>query len=602
MKRPHLKISLFDKFGLWVDGELVSSLGGDRPITLLAYLLLHRHTPQSRQQLAYTLWPDSTDSQARANLRNLYFTLRHTLPRADSLLLADSTTIQWLPDICLSLDVADFEGALLAAGATESIQEKIKHLEAAVNLYRGDLLPGNYDDWIIPYREEFHQANIDALHQLVALYQHQQEYRAASRIGQKLLQLDPLDETTYVNLMRLHALSGDRAGVRRIFEQCATALQRELDIEPSPATLAAFERFFRQEAPLPIIKERPDELASLRCRPLPVPPTQFIGREAELAYLAELLAHPECRLLTITGPGGMGKTRLALQSAVRHQAIFVDGVVFVPLAPVQEACRLASSVAAAMELEVGETDAAERLLFDYLYQKKLLLILDNFEHLMPGVRLISQLLTQSPRLKLIVTSRKRLLLQEEWVVEINGLFLPDHPSLENLAENNAAALFVHHAHRASSQFQPDAADYEAIFEICELLEGVPLSIELAASWVRIVSCPDILAEIRHSLDFLQATHHHIPERHRNLQAVFDHSWRLLSAREQQILRRLAVIQGSFDRDDAEKVAGATLLDLISLADNALLRYVKPDRYILHDLIRQYARKQLLEAGEAQPAA
>ncbi|MBE2225485.1 MAG: hypothetical protein IAF02_28375, partial [Anaerolineae bacterium] len=343
---PQLKISLFGEFSLVYQGKPAPSFSGDRPISLLAYLLLHRQTAVSRQHLAFTLWPDSSDSQARANLRNLFYTLRQTLPAADTYLAADSMTLQWRTDADFSLDVAEFEAALMAAKTAVTDTDKIAQLETAVTLYQGDLLPGNYDDWIIPLREELRQTYLDSLHQLVQLREQNGDYRAAARISQRLIQHDPLDEPAYVQLMRLYALSGDRAGVRRVYEQCATSLRRELDVEPGSVTQAAYEQLLRLEA-APIPESQPAPIPS-RPQPLPTPATPFIGREAELAHIAELLADPTCRLLTIVGQGGIGKTRLALETAVGHQPVFADGVVWVSLTALQTPTQLASAIAEAL--------------------------------------------------------------------------------------------------------------------------------------------------------------------------------------------------------------------------------------------------------------
>ena len=336
MANSRLQITLFGEFGLVHAGQPAPTFSGERPIALLAYLLLHRQTAVSRQHLAFTLWPDSSDSQARANLRNLFYTLRQTLPDADSYLAADAMTLQWRSDADFTLDVAEFEAALASAKTAVTDQEKLDWLETAVSLYKGDLLPGNYDDWIIPLRETLRQAYLDALHYLVGLLEQAGDYRAAARTVQRLIQHDPLDEPAYVQLMRLHALSGDRAGVRRVYEQCVLILQRELEVEPGSATQVAYEQLLRLEAPPATLPTWPTEPAgqmtpsvaprqAIQPAPLPVSATQFIGREAELAQIAERLAEPACRLLTIVGPGGIGKTRLALQTAGGHRPVFADG-------------------------------------------------------------------------------------------------------------------------------------------------------------------------------------------------------------------------------------------------------------------------------------
>ncbi|MBX3057289.1 MAG: tetratricopeptide repeat protein [Anaerolineae bacterium] len=589
----HLTITLFGEFALIPTDKPAVSMSGDRPISLLAYLLLHRHTAVSRQHLAYTLWPDSSDSQARANLRNLFFTLRQTIPDADNFLAADSMTLQWRADSDYTLDVAEFEAALAAAKTAITATDKVALLETAVSLYKGDLLPGNYDDWIIPRREELRQVYLDALHQLVALLEQQQDFRAAARTGQRLLQLDPLDETAYVHLMRLYARSGDRAGVRRVYDLCVTTLRRELDVEPAPATQAAYEQFRRQEAPAalpePPLPEPPPPAA--RPRPLPQPGTPFVGREVELAHLSEWLADPGCRLITIVGPGGMGKTRLALETAVAHQRIFPDGVAFVDLAPIRDAGLVAATIAQVVANSAPERSAHPSQLIPALADKTLLLVIDNMEHVLDVADLLPDILRGAPGVKLLVTSRQRLELAEEWLFDLGGLPLPDAQTPP--AENSAVALFVQAAKRANRHFDLTAAEETAVGRICRLVGGIPLALQLAAAWVRVLSCAEIAAEIERDLDFLAGSQRHLPERQRSMRAVFDYAWQLLTPAEQAAARRLAVFRGGFTRQTAESVAGASLPVLSVLVERALVNRSGDGRYHLHELVRQYLLHKLL---------
>ncbi|MAT99808.1 MAG: hypothetical protein CL608_21925 [Anaerolineaceae bacterium] len=588
-----LHISLLGEFSLVFQGKPVSSLSGDRPISLLAYLLLHRQTAVSRQHLAFTLWPDSSDSQARANLRNLFYTLRQTLPDADTYLAGDSMTLQWRSDAPLELDVAEFEAALAAAQSAASDVEKQTWLETAVTLYKGDLLPDNYDDWIIPLRETLRHAYLDALHQLMHLLEEAGDYRAAARYGQRLLQSDPLDETAYVQLMRLHAFSGDRAGVRRLYETCVTTLRRELDVEPGPATQAAYEQLLRLEAPAPSLELEGRPAASqLRPLPLPVPATTFIGREAELAHVAELLAEPTCRLLTIVGPGGIGKTRLALQTAEGHRPIFADGVTWVALTGMQTPDHLATAIAEALNYRLRGSTNAELELIPLLAAKELLLVLDNFEHLLPAADFLTRLLSQTTAVKLLITSRQPLELQEEWRFDLGELALPDTLTAESLAQNSAVQLFVQSARRVSTAFTPTDNDFPIIVRICQQVDGMPLGIELAASWTRLLSCAEIAAEIEKDLDFLAVSLRNVPPRHRSLRAVFDHSWQMLTPDEQQILLRLSIFQGGFTREAAAQVAAANLPQLSALVDRSLVQRTAVGRYSLHNVIGQYAAERL----------
>jgi predicted ATPase/DNA-binding SARP family transcriptional activator len=594
MVKP-LEIHLLGQFNLIHDGRPLTAFQADRPQTLLAYLLLHRQAPQFRRHLAFLLWPDSTESQAMGNLRNLLYTVRHALPDAESYLAVDKLTMQWRPDAPFSLDVADFEEALTAVHQTTDPAVARRRLEQAVSLYRGDLLPANYDDWLVPIRQEMAARYQAALLQLIGLLEEAGEYQTAVPHARHLFQQDPLNETGVIRLMRLYTHSGDRSGLRRLYQECVTILREELGVEPAPATQAAYEELLQlavDVAPKPVAAP----VVPLP-RPLPIPATPFIGREVELYEIGQLLADPHCRLLTITGPGGMGKTRLALQTAITQQSHFPNGVAYVPLRALHSADFLAPAITSALNLTLaGSLDTAGQLLH-FLTSKKMLILLDNFEHLLDGVDLVAGILAQTSGVKLLVTSRQRLDLQEEWSFALGEFTLPAAPVAEEMAANSAVTLFVQSARRAGSGFNLTTADYPAVTEICRLVSGLPLGIELAASWTRLLSCAEIAQEIERGIDFLTVSTRNIPAQHHNLRTVFDQSWELLTAAEQQLLQALTIFQGGFTRPAATNVAGATLPMLSSLIDKSLLRRVGADRYSLHELVRQYAAERLRANGQ-----
>ncbi len=313
-----------------------------------------------------------------------------------------------------------------------------------------------------------------------------------------------------------------------------------------------------------------------------------------MANLAELLAEPHVRLLSITGPGGIGKTQLALQTARGHTTIFTDGAAFIDLAPVSDVDLLAQTIAAGIGVKLSAADNAEPDLLAAIQDKELLLVLDNFEHLLDGAPLLSAILETAAAVKIVVTSRERLNLHQEWTYALGGLPIPEPGT--NWEENSAVQLFVQSARHANASFALKAEDSNAITRICTLVEGMPLGIQLAAAWVRMLSPQEIAEEIERNLSFLESTHRDVPDRHRSLETVVEHSWQLLAAGEQQILQALSVFRGGFDRSAAEKVACANLMVLSSLVDKSLVRRTSTGRYSLHEVVRQYAAARLESAG------
>ncbi|HEX5502342.1 MAG TPA: tetratricopeptide repeat protein [Thermomicrobiales bacterium] len=342
-------------------------------------------------------------------------------------------------------------------------------------------------------------------------------------------------------------------------------------------------RPFRGDARL---SQRPD---------LPARQTSFVGRQLELAELAELLAAPDCRLLTILGPGGIGKTRLALEAATAVRGRFADGVAFAPLQAVAGAAALAPALATALGCaHTGRADARDQVA-RALRPARLLLILDNVEHLLEAAPWLSELLAAAPGLRLLATSREALNLQEEWRYPLAGLTVPDEGA-DDPAQAEAVRLFAERA----QQVRPDfalAAERAGVVRLCRLVEGLPLALELAAVWVRILSCAAIADEIERTIAFLASDLRNVPARHRSMHAAFDHSWTLLAEEDRRAFRRLAVFRGGFTHEAAARVAGATLPLLSSLVDKSLVRRAAGGRFSLHALLRQYADEHLRAAPE-----
>jgi predicted ATPase/transcriptional regulator with XRE-family HTH domain len=338
---------------------------------------------------------------------------------------------------------------------------------------------------------------------------------------------------------------------------------------------------------------------------LPVSPTPLIGRQSELEELTRLQSDPQCRLLTLVGPGGIGKTRLAIEIAARSGDLFADGIYFVPLAAINSTRFLVPAIADALDFAFQSASSADpkTQLFNYLQTKQILLLVDNLEHLLsgPGIELFSELLANTLQVKVLSTSRESLGLHGEWVFEVLGLPVPDNSSPDGFEQDTSIELFIQRARRAHVGFDATPQDLSAILKICRLVDGMPLAIELAAAWARTLSCDEIAYEIERGLDFLSVNTRDLPARHRSMRAVFDQTWRLLSEDEKLILVRLSVFRGGFRREAAEQVAEATLSLLNALVTKSLIRRNITGRYDLHELIRQFAAEQNGKYQEEQIA-
>lgn len=329
--------------------------------------------------------------------------------------------------------------------------------------------------------------------------------------------------------------------------------------------------------------------------------TPFIGRSQEIAEISELLSDPSCRLITLVGPGGIGKTRLAMEVAERNRIAFRDGVFFVPLAPLTRSADIIAAIAETMPFYFQQSDRDLRTeFFDFLedkQSKRILLVLDNFEHLLDGVDIVSEILDATTNLKIIATSREALNLQEEWIRRISGLAYPDTKSDTPLEEYGAVQLFLDRARRIRGDFAL-SEDISGVIEICRLLEGMPLAIELAVGWLQTLQPSHIAREIESGINILCTRLRNLPERHRSIRSVFDNSWNFLAEDEQLVFQKLSIFRGGFTRDAAAAVAGASLNSLASLVDKSLVRLSQSGRYDIHELLRQYGAERLDAANRS----
>jgi len=621
-----LHIALFGYPRITQDGQVLE-VERRRTAALLAFLVLTGQ-PQGRETLAALFWPDQDASTARAGLRRELSRLAALTGRER--LQANRLQAAFVLQPGDRVDVLEFrEAAARAAAHPHSggalCPDCLKAAGQAVELYTAGFLTGfglpdspGFDEWQFFEAESLRERLAGALQRLADHYEGAQAYDAALPYARRLLALDPLHEPAQRRLMRLYALDGQQAAALRQYQEAVRLLEAELGAEPEAETQALHQAIrSRQLGPPEQASPRiaagstlsPEEFLTpaQQRHNLPVPRRPLVGRQALLEGLVRLLASdPAGRLVTLTGPGGSGKTRLALEAAWEFarrwegtrgpDMPFQDGLAFIPLAAVSDPAEIIPAIANGVGLTCSAgPEEHRRQLSAFLQPKRMLLVLDNFEQLVEAgsAGLLDELLEAAPGVRLLVTSRMRLNLRLEQLFPVPGLDL--EPPTDARADEDAygaALLFCQCARQVQPGFAPGPQEMQAVMQICRLVGGLPLAIELAAAWVEVLTLEEIAAEIGRSLDFLEGRWQDLPERQRSLRAVIESAWALLSSDEQRVLMAAGVFPAGFNRTALQAVAGAGLKEIQGLASKSWLRSISGGRFLLHELQRQYALEKL----------
>lgn len=557
-----LHVKILGGLQLTIDGQVVSGFISNKAQGIFYYLLLNRNQVHLRSTLAALFWGEMPDEDAATNLRQAIANLKRLF---EPYLDITRHSVAVLAECPLWIDAEAF----VQSGDP--------------TLYQGELLKGfsvaecpEFEEWLTTERERFHLLARQCLHKTAQAQIAAGEMPAAIMTLHRALNLDPLQEEFQRQLMLALALDGQRGAALSQFEACRTLLRRELAVEPEVATVRLFQRI----------------RAAQRLHELPAETTPFVGREAEMRELSIRLVDPSCHLITIIGLGGIGKTRLALRAAHRHVQRMLHGAVMVNLTAIETLPQFFSMLAEMLGCSPTGEGGIRAHLLNFLREKHILLLLDNFEQLIgQATEFLTEVIRLAPEVKLMVTSRERLNVRGEWALALQGLPFADDSQPSDQAPM-AQTLFWTTARLVRGDDLLTNQERDAVTRICRLVDGMPLAIELAAAWSRLLTCEELASEIASHLMSLETSARDSDERHRSLRAVFDQSWALFTAQERHVLMALAIFPTSFTRKAAEQVARATLPMLFSLVDKMLLRREANQRFSLHDMVRQYLYENL----------
>ena len=568
---PPFQLALLGPPLLRIAGQPVT-VRSRKPLALLAYLAVSGQSV-GRDSLAALLWPDHDQTSSRAYLRNALWVLSKA--GLEEWLALDGDAISLRPGF--ELDVAELrrladETRQHTHPAEAACPDCLARLRAAADLYRDSFLAGftlrdspEFDDWQSFQAELLRQEFARVLERLVALVERAADGEAGIGYARRWVAVNSLNEAAHRGLMRLYAQTGKRALALKQYETLAQVLDEELGAEPDATSRQLFAEIsagrFQGVAAVEIPPAGAPAAAAAPRPPhnLPAQLTCFVGRQRDMAQLQALL-EDENRLLTLIGPGGSGKTRLALEAAAGLLDRFQDGVFFVNLAAVDREDLVPSAMASALGMFEAPGRPLVDLLKEQLRDRQLLLVLDNFEHLMGAAALVADLLAVAPRLTVLVTSREVLRLYGEQVYDLPPLELPslDPPApYADLLENEAVQLFVQRARAVQPSFELNEQNAPLVAEICVRLDGLPLAIELAAARTGLFSLAQLCAQLHQQpgdrLKVLRGGPRNAHARQRTLSGMIDWSYNLLHPAEQQLFARLAIFFSSFSLQAVEQV-------------------------------------------------
>lgn len=623
------RIDMFGGLRVTANGNSLTHFVMRRAGVLLARLALAPNRVHSREELMEMLWPEEDVESTRLRFRQVLTTLRRSLASlgadVDALLIAERADLRMASQAVIT-DVEEFEAAVRAAGRQDTAEERAGCLEQALIAYRDELLPGYYEDWVLTERQRLADKYVDTLGLLAATYAEQGKSDEAIETARRAINVDPLREEGHCSLIRLYIEVGRLSQAIRHYREMEQVLWKEFRVVPSPEAQSLLEKARTQQArpviPVPPISTVEQDSAAESPAPPPFPPlvlplTTFFGRDDDIAAIEALLSptqrtpSSDIRVVTLTGPGGSGKTRLALEVARRRSDALKGAVCFVALADVQDPRLIVSSIADTLGVEEKSTEDSFKLITEMLRPRPALMVLDNLEQIVEaGGQVVRDLIQSVPSLRCLVTSRQRLNIEGEQEYAVLPLHIPetetpgeldaeqalrlaeqtaspllpmpnsddDIPGALDLMQYASVALFVDRAKRVRSGFTVTPENADAIAQLCRRLEGIPLALELAATWASALTPAQINERLSRRFDLLVSSRKDLPQRHRSLWATLEWSYQRLTPDLQTFFRQLSIFQGRWTLETAEAICERpdTLDGLEQLRQHSLIQAEEQD--------------------------
>ena len=599
----HLALHLTGRIEAKLDErDITREFRTEKERALLAFLMVESDRAHWRDGLAELFWPDRPSGVARTNLRQALSGIRRALKDASNtppFILADDETIQFNPQSSYWLDVVAFQGLIQAVmthqhKSTETCQVCARRLEEAVALYRGEFMEGFYLDdsqrgqeWIAFQREQLYTRMLTGMQTLMSHFTWLGDHEQALKYALDFASLAPYEESAHRALMQIYLTIGRRSAALEQYHTCRRVLKEELGVDPSPETIKLYEQI-KAGTSAGSISPVTQPLAVQ----IPMPITSFVGRANELEWFERCLANPTCRLITLTGMPGVGKSRLAMEAATRAQRLFGDGVKFFRMDEVTNSEALPRYLARGLGQDIPSGSDPQQVLVNYLNQMHTLLVLDGFERLVDATDMLLELLRSAEDIKILVTTRRRLNYQSVCLTELGGLQYPPHEKVTNPEQFPAVQLFLSRASRSQLDYKLNGEELTQLVRVCRLVDGLPLGLEMAAAALRDYSLKQIADRLEKAPASLSVGLMDVPDRQRSLWSLFEDAWLRLEDDDQASLARLSVFESGFDTEAAEAVTGVDQARLSSLTDQSLVRRPTAYSYGLHPLVKQYARYQL----------